>query len=269
MANMALDQISSGVQKGALIQTLYGIEKIGKTTWASRAPNPIFLAIEKGTEQLDVQRFPKPDTFSDAIAAINYLISEEHQFKTLVVDSLDAAEILAQREVVAQNEVSCLEDIGYGSGYKQADEKMLNLIDGLEVLRDVKGMQILILAHSKITTFNDPDSESHSVYEISCRDRIVSRVKYVSDCLLFANHDKIVKEHVQGLRKEHKAESTGRRKLFTQHKAAFSAGNRIGLPALIDLDGDKYWSWINKNYYGTTAPKGISTADNSSLQETK
>lgn len=258
---MALDNLIGGVQKGALIQTIYGVEKIGKTTFTSKSPAPIFLAVEKGTEQLDVTRFPKPDSFTDIISAINFLLQEEHQFQTLVLDSLDAAEILAQREVVSENKVACIEDIGYGSGYKQADEKMLNMLDGLEMLRDLKGMQIFIIAHSKIGTFNDPDSESHSIYEIDCRGRVVSRVKYISDCLLFANHDKIVKEHKQGLKTEHKAESTGRRTLYTQHKAAFSAGNRISLPPIIELDGERYWGWINKQYYGLTVPNSISNAN--------
>lgn len=256
MADMKLENVSRGKILGALIHTLYGIEKIGKTTFAATgSPNAIFLAVEKGTEQLDVQRFPKPESFQDVLSAINYLLNEEHDFKTLVLDSLDASEILAQREVVNQNQVASLEDLGFGSGYKQADEKMLNLLDGLELLRDQKGMQIIIIAHSKISTFNDPDAESHSVYEIDCRSKVVGRVKYISDCLLFANFDKIIKETKQGLKTDVKAESTGRRTVFTQHRASFSAGNRIGLPAIIPLDGERYWTWINQNYYNITNEK--------------
>lgn len=252
MSDMSLAALSSGVQKGPLIQTIYGIEKVGKTTFASKAPSPVFLAIEKGTEQLDVVRFPKPQNFQDVISAISHLLQEEHEFKTLVIDSLDAAEVLAQREVVSQHGISSLEEIGYGSGYKEADEKMLNMLDGLEMLRDIKGMHVIILAHSVVTTFNDPDAESHSVYDIHCRPKVVARVKYISDCILFANFDKTVKEERQGLKKNVKAETSGRRIIYTQHKASASAGNRIGLPSILDLDGDRYWNWINTNYYGHT-----------------
>ena len=255
MANMSLDQVTSGVQHGALIQTIYGVEKVGKTTFTTYAPAPIFLPVEKGTDQLDVKRFPKPDTFQDILGAINTLLTCDHDYKTLVVDSLEAAEILSQREVVAQNNVASIVDISYGAGYKEADEKMLNMLDGLELLRDVKGMQIFIVAHAKVDTFNDPDTESHSVYTIDCRDKVVGRVKYMSDCLLFANHDKIVKSTQKGLKKEQKAETTGRHVLHTQHKASFYAGNRIGLPPLLELDGKRYWEWINTNYYKTEQGK--------------
>ncbi|MCS6901519.1 MAG: MAPEG family protein, partial [Myxococcales bacterium] len=68
---------------------LYGVEGVGKSTFASQAPDPIFLCAEEGAVGLDVARFPTAHTWIEVLEAIRVLTHEEHPYKTLVIDSLD------------------------------------------------------------------------------------------------------------------------------------------------------------------------------------
>ncbi|NYZ70421.1 AAA family ATPase [Endozoicomonas sp. SM1973] len=63
---------------------IYGTHGIGKTTFAANAPNPIFLFTEDGAGQLALDSFPLLKTYEDVISALNALINEEHDFKTVV-----------------------------------------------------------------------------------------------------------------------------------------------------------------------------------------
>ena len=67
---MSLKNVTRGVVKKPLRVVVYGPPGVGKTTFASQAPNPIFLPVEDGTDFLDVARFPKPKTFDDVLEAI-------------------------------------------------------------------------------------------------------------------------------------------------------------------------------------------------------
>ena len=57
-----LMEITRGKIQTAQKIVLYGPEGIGKTTFASRFPEPLFIDTEGSTRQLDVARLPKPPT---------------------------------------------------------------------------------------------------------------------------------------------------------------------------------------------------------------
>jgi hypothetical protein len=52
-------------------------------------PNPVFLPIEDGLGQISVPAFPRPASFAEVLDAVRVVATEEHQFQTLVIDSLD------------------------------------------------------------------------------------------------------------------------------------------------------------------------------------
>src|SRR6188472_386951 len=77
---------------------LYGPEKAGKTTLASEFPNPVFLQIEDGTGSLELDTFGKLTSYADVVDAITALMTEEHSFKTVVLDSVSALQPLVWAE---------------------------------------------------------------------------------------------------------------------------------------------------------------------------
>jgi hypothetical protein len=93
-SRMKLAAVTRGRLERPTRVLLYGVEGVGKSTFAASAPAPIFIAAEDGTAQLDVARFPEPKTWSDVLEAVGELATSEHVFKTLVVDTLDWLEPL-------------------------------------------------------------------------------------------------------------------------------------------------------------------------------
>jgi len=55
---MSLGAVVKGKQSKAWRILLYGTEGVGKSTFASQCPSPIFLGAEDGTAHLDVDGFP-------------------------------------------------------------------------------------------------------------------------------------------------------------------------------------------------------------------
>src|SRR5687767_10170856 len=74
---------------------VYGPPGIGKTTLASEFPAPVFLQIEDGTPgDLELDSFGEIDTFEQLMEALGALYTDEHQFKTVVIDSVTELERL-------------------------------------------------------------------------------------------------------------------------------------------------------------------------------
>lgn len=215
---------------------VYGIDGVGKSTFAAGAPKPIFCGAEDGTNQMNVTRFPTPQRFQDVRDAVDELIAETHDFETFVLDTVDWAEPLIWREVCAEGNKKSIEDFGFGKGYLAALEKLEGFLTQLNTLRDVKRMNVIILAHSEIKTFKNPEADDYDRYQLKLRDKSAAKLREWSDCTLFANYETLVAE--SGGRT--KGVSTGARYLYTNRRSGFDAKNRYVLPDRINLSWDAF-----------------------------
>ena len=64
--NMAIP-ITKGKVETAKKVVIYGPEGIGKSTLASRFPDPVFIDTEGSTKELDVSRYPAPKSWPDIL----------------------------------------------------------------------------------------------------------------------------------------------------------------------------------------------------------
>jgi hypothetical protein len=112
-----LSTISRGKRPRHIFALLYGTEGVGKSTLCSHAPNPIFVGAEKGTEQLDVARFPQTESIGDLLDQLRALQTQKHEFDTVVLDSLDWIEPLIWKAVCDEAKVDSIELAfgGYGA----------------------------------------------------------------------------------------------------------------------------------------------------------
>jgi hypothetical protein len=229
---MTLDRVTTGKRKRPMRVLLYGTEGIGKSTWAASAPSPIFLGAEDGTAQLDIARFPEPELWADAKEAIRVLTNTDHNYKTLAIDTLDWLEPLAWQDVCLEAGKKSIEDLGYGKGYVAALDKWRELLSMLDTLREKRGMHIIMLAHSRIKTFRNPEGDDFDRYELKLHDKSGGLVKEWCDAVLFAVYETLTAKdgtRVRGV-------DTGARIAHTERRAAFDAKNRYGLPASLPLD---------------------------------
>lgn len=214
--------------------TIYGPPGIGKSTFAAGAPNPIFIQTEDGLAGIDVPHFPLAKKYEDVSQALKTLATEKHDFKTVVIDSIDWLENLLFNHIAQKSKKESIEDFGYGKGYVVASEEFQILLDALNYLREEKKLAIILIAHSQIKHFDDPRTESYDRFELKLHKRINSLLVEWSDVIAFADeHAHFTKEKETA---KAKARGTGSRKLFLERSPAFEAKNRYALPPILDLD---------------------------------
>ena len=230
---MALSTIHKGVSVGPMRVLLYGVEGIGKTTFAASAPKCVFLGAEDGFGLLDVARFPEPRTWLDVMEAIRVLETEPHEFQTLALDTIDWLEPLCWAQVCTDGGKATIEDFGYGKGYTAALEKWRLLLSGLERLRRNRKMNVVLLAHAKIHKFVNPEGDDFDRYTLKVHEKTAGLVKEWVDAVLFAQF-RVVVDKAKGAAKG-KGIGTPERVMYTVRRASFEAKNRYALPESLPL----------------------------------
>ena len=222
---------------------LYGVEGVGKTTWAAAAPSPIILQAEEGANEIDVARTPKLDTFDALMGWLRALWSDAHDYQTLVLDSADWTERLVHAEVCKRHGKATIEEVGggYGKGYAIAVDVWSEILVELDAIRAKRSMAVIILGHSEIKRFDDPATESYDRYQPKLHKAASALLREWVDCVLFANWRTFTTEKEVGFGKERvRAIGTGERLVFTQERPSSFAKNRYRLPAEMPLTWDAF-----------------------------
>jgi hypothetical protein len=115
---------------------VHGVAGVGKTTFAAGAENPVVVPTEDGLGTLDVPHFPLARKFEDVMEALAALYSEPHDFKTVVIDSVDWLEPLIWARTCQDNGWPSIEEPGYGKDYMAALGPWRDYLEGLNALRN-------------------------------------------------------------------------------------------------------------------------------------
>jgi hypothetical protein len=217
---------------------IYGTPKIGKTTLASQFPKAVVIDLNHGNEGILCVTHPEQIyLFKDLITTINeYRTDPDHSFRTLVVDSLTEIEQMIFTQVCQDHKKSCIEDIGYAKGYKFALSYWLQLIDALDALRSQRSMGIVLVGHSRLEKVDHPELETFKRYVPDVDPLASGLLTRWVDMILFAFHEILLMDEDIGFNKKKHHSRSGRRLLATVEKAAHLAGNRYGLPPIMELD---------------------------------
>lgn len=218
---------------------IHGAQKVGKSTFAAGAYNPIFLPLEDGLSGLETNSFPLLTSYKQVDEALLSLYQEKHDFGTVVVDSTDWLEPLIWAHVCDANGWKSIEDPGYGKGYVEANRIWREFLDKLNTLRVEKGMAVILIAHSAVKRFEAPDSEAYDRYELKLQRGALGLVVEWADAILYAADEVAIKKEDVGFNKKRsRGVGTGHRVLHCNAKPSFIAGNRYGLPDVIPLKWD-------------------------------
>lgn len=234
---------------------VYGTHGIGKSTFASMAPNPLVLDIEGGTADIEFfGRLEKADgleSFEDVLSVISDLLNEPHDFETLVIDSLDWLEQWIWDSVCQQHNVQSIEKVdgGFGKGYIVALTLWRELFAGLDALRVQRGMTIILLAHCRVARFESPEGSAYDRYEPKLQNgKNVSALGAAlewCDEVLFATYKVFVQTEENGFNKKRGiGVGSGERVLRCTERPAHIAKNRLGIPDEIPLDWDDFAAFV-------------------------
>ena len=223
-------QITRGKRARAQKVVIYGPEGIGKSSFASQFPDPVFIDTEGSTDNMDVARLDKPTSWTMLVNEIAFIKANPTECKTLIVDTVDWAEQLAVAHVCSQHGKQGIEDFGWGKGYTYVQEEIGRFLNVLSDLVDM-GINVVLTAHAQIKKFEQPDEMgSYDRYELKLGQKTGSKtaplVKEWADMVLFANYKTLVMTTDNGKKKA----QGGERVMYTNHRPAWDAKNRHGLP---------------------------------------
>ena len=235
---MALN-ITRGIVPKAQKVVVYGPEGVGKTLFASKFPDPLFIDTEGSTEHYDVARTEAPRSWQMLLDQVRE-VKAALPCSTLVIDTADWAEQLAIRHVCAEKNWKSIEDAGYGKGYTFVVEEFGKLLNLLSDVAEA-GVNVVLTAHAAIRKFDQPDeAASYNRWALALVDAAkmsnAAKAKEWADAVLFANYETIVETVGEGKGAKGKARGGQKRVLHTQHHACWDAKNRWGLPPEIPLD---------------------------------
>lgn len=215
---------------------IYGPGGVGKTTLASEFPDPIFIQTEDGAGSLELTSFTNEPIrkFSEVDEALTSLASEDHEFKTLVVDSITRLESLIWTETCQRNDWKSIEEPGYGRGYIETDAVWQEFLRAVTWLRDNKNMTIVMIAHETVQGFSDPVTESYDRYQMRLHKRAEAQIREDCDVLGFMNQVTAIRKEKTGFNKEtSKATGSGQVMLNLAPRPSFQAKNRYDMPGQI------------------------------------
>lgn len=226
-------KITKGKISSALKIVVYGQEGVGKSTFASRFPNPVFIDTEGSTKQLDVARFDAPTSWEMLLQEVDYARQHPEEVGTLVIDTADWAEKLCIKKVCDKAQKEGIEDFGWGKGYVYVQEEFGRLLNKLSEVIEA-GINVVVTAHAQLNKVEQPDEMgSYDRWELKLTKKCSPMLKEWADLLLFANYKTIV---VNTGEKKYKGQGGQQRIMYTTHTAAWDAKNRFSLPDVLPFD---------------------------------
>jgi hypothetical protein len=233
---------------------IYGTEGVGKTSLGCRSPGSIFMTTrgETGLETLidagrvpETPHLPEISSFQDVLGVIRQLTDEPHDYRTLVIDTINGVERLCHEHV-------CQREFGgrwgrdgftsFNTGYDVALADWRELLVALDRLREVRRMGIVALCHARIAPFKNPEGADYDRFTPDLHPKTWGLTHKWADYVLFLNFDTYVDAD-----RSQRAKGKGgtRRVLHTERTAAFDAKNRHGLPERIDCGDSAAEAWDN------------------------
>lgn len=234
-----------------VICTLVGEGGLGKTTLAAMFPRPVFIRTEDGSQSLvgaDVALFDLATSVDMVMGQIKLLAEQEHEFKTLVIDSITQLNTLIESEIVSgdpKKPASINQALGgYGAGLLAASDIHRRIREACGELRAKKRMHIIFIAHADNETVDMPDSDPYSRYTIRMNKRSVSHYSDNVDMVGFIKLKRFLKGDSDD--KVKRAISNGERIITCYPVASHISKNRFGISQDLPFtfDGNPFSPYI-------------------------
>jgi hypothetical protein len=160
---------------------IYGHPKIGKSTFCSQMDTPLFLATEPGLQALSVYE-KTINSWSLFLEVCKYISEGKHQFKTIVIDTVDILYKLCVEYMLGKLEIQHEGDLPFGKGYALIKEEFMRVIRKLSLLP----YGLVMTSHVdlvEVKTRTEIYNKAQPTIPKSARDIIVGMV----DIILYAD----------------------------------------------------------------------------------
>lgn len=220
-------------QDRSVIATITGDAGLGKTSLAATFPKPIFIRAEDGLQAIPLANRPDALPLLTSVdqlwEQLTALIKEEHDYKTLVLDSVTQLDTLFSNHIVdtdPKKPKSIAQALGgYGAGFQALSAYHGRVRKAAGLLNEKRGMHIVFIAHAETETIELPDADPYTRYNIRMQKKSVSHYIDNVDLVGFLK----LETFTQGDGERKKAFSDGTRLLVTYATAANISKNRFGI----------------------------------------
>lgn len=218
------------------IITVVGEAGTGKTSFAATFPKPIFIRVEDGLGRI-TKKVEMPDAFpvcssSDMLFdQIMALLKEEHDYSTVVIDSVTKLEEMFTREILekdgrAKTLATALG--GYGAGYQALSGMHNRVRKAAGALNDKRQMAVIFIGHADLETMRLPDTDDYQRHSLRLNAKSIAPYVDDVDVVGFVRLASALRGD-EGERK--KVVSTGEREFVCHSTAASVSKNGLGITA--------------------------------------
>lgn len=226
---------------------IHGGEGVGKTTFACGAPSAYMLDLEKGRVMCDPEMAQEPESYPEVMEHLRALATQEHGYKTLIIDSLDVLESMITNHICKENGWKAITEPAYGKGYgARTDGCWSPFFRCLDYLRDTKNMMIILIAHSQVVEVKDPILPSFDAHELHLYKTEKAKATEWPDVIGYC----MIKTYTTQDGARNLATTSNERVILTRKNPAYTAKNRYNMPEEIPLNWDEF-----VKYFRTTKPK--------------
>lgn len=145
---MELPKTKSKLKKNIIdyIFTIYGEPKAGKTTLASNFEKALFIMTEPGAKLQKIYGGEKVHkNWNEIRDTVQRICTEEHDFKTIVIDTVDNASSFCSDYVLKKKKIEHESDEGFGKGWTAVKKEFQSVINALAN----RGYGLVFISHSK------------------------------------------------------------------------------------------------------------------------
>ena len=230
----------------------YGEPKSGKTTIASKFPNSLLLAFEKGYNALAGIMAQPINSWAEFIKVTRQLKDDQvkEKFSTIIIDTADIAYSYCEKYICSNNGANTIADIPFGKGYalvgNEFDEKLRSIVQ--------MGYGIVLISHATDKVFKDESGVEYNKIVPTLDKRannIVSRMTDIIGYSRAVTDDKGENKTMLFMRGTQRYEAGSRFK-YTPDYIEFSYDNLVNAIAdainkQAEEDGDKFFTDDKEN----------------------
>ena len=231
----------------------------GKSSLSALAPKPLFISpLENRLNFLDVDGFETATSFAMFVQQLRDVVRLEHDYKTLVIDSVSGLGELIKNEVLTTIPkdskgaiAESLDDYGWGTGYSYALKKWHEVLKMLDIISERKNMNIILNGHAVVKAYKPPVGEEFNIYALDAFDQknnsAVKAIMAWCDFAFFMQMVAVTETAAKGEGKNRKfitralgVDDAPSRVLYTQSRSAFEAKNSNvnGMEFAYEIEGD-------------------------------